>query len=81
MTESLEKYFDRLWPLNRSLTGNGNRETLKILSEIIELEISEIQSGTECFDWTVPPEWNVKDAWIKDNSGNKIIDFQKIICI
>lgn len=72
----MEKYFDRLFPINRSLTGNGNRETLKILSEIIDLNISEVPSGTGCFDWTVPPEWNVKEAWIKDSKGNIVIDFK-----
>lgn len=77
MKNELEKYFDRLWPINRSLTGDGNRETLKILSEIINLNISEIPSGTNCFDWTVPPEWNIKDAWIKNSSGKKIVDFSK----
>ena len=77
MKNEIEKYFDRLWPLNRSLTGNGNRQTLKILSELIDLQITEVPSGTECFDWTVPPEWNVKEAWIKDSTGNKIVDFSK----
>lgn len=76
MKEQIEKYFDRLWPLNRSLTGNGNRETLKILSEIADIKITEVPSGTECFDWTVPPEWNVKEAWIKDSKGNIIADFR-----
>src|SRR4051812_24161553 len=75
MKESLEKYFDLLFPINRSLTGNGNRETLKILSEIIPLKIYEIPSGTICFDWTVPPEWNVTEAWVKNSKGEKIIDF------
>jgi aminopeptidase-like protein len=72
----LEKYFDLLWPINRSLTGNGNRETLKILSELVDLKISEIPSKTQCFDWTVPSEWNVKEAWIKDPSGKTIVDFK-----
>ena len=76
MKENIEKYFDRLWPICRSLTGNGNRETLKILSEIIDLNVKEIPSGTTCFDWTVPPEWNVKEAWVKDSNGNIIIDFK-----
>jgi len=71
----IESYFDRLWPINRSLTGNGNRETLKILSELIDLQITEVPSGTECFDWSVPPEWNVKEAWIKDSNGHKIVNF------
>lgn len=77
MNLDLESIFDRLWPLNRSLTGNGNRETLRILSEYIPLNISEIPCGTKCFDWEIPPEWNVKDAWIKDASGRKIVDFCK----
>ena len=70
----LEKYFDRLWPIRRSLTGNGNRESLKILSEIVDLKVTEVPSGTQCFDWTVPPEWNIREAWIKDSKGNKIVD-------
>lgn len=77
MKHEIEKYFDRLWPINRSLTGNGNRETLKILSELVDMKIREIPSGTQCFDWTVPPEWNVREAWVKDSSGKKIIDFSE----
>jgi aminopeptidase-like protein len=77
MKKEIEDYFDRLWPLNRSLTGNGNRETIKILSELIDLKITEVPSGTECFDWNVPPEWNVREAWIKDSKGNVIVDFSK----
>ena len=75
MRASLEQYFDRLWPINRSLTGNGNRESLKILSEVIDIKTFEVPSGTQCFDWTVPPEWNVKEAWLKDSKGNVIADF------
>lgn len=77
MKKELEKYFDRLWPINRSLTGEGNRQTFKILSEIVDLKISEAPSGTACFDWNIPPEWNVKEAWIKNENGDKIIDFAK----
>jgi len=76
MKERLEHYFDRLWPIARSLTGNGNRETLKILSELINLEIAEVPSGTLCYDWNVPAEWNIHEAWIKDSKGNKIVDFK-----
>ncbi len=76
MKQELESYFDRLWPICRSLSGDGNRETLKILSEIVDLNISEIRSGTVCFDWVVPPEWNAKEAWIKDSHGNTIVDFK-----
>lgn len=72
----IEEYFDRLWPINRSLTGNGNRESLRILSEIIPLKLYEIPSGTECFDWKVPPEWNVREAWIKDEKGKEVVNFK-----
>lgn len=75
LEKEIEEYFDKLWPINRSLTGNGNRESLKIIKEIVDLNISEIPSGTKCFDWTVPPEWNVNEAWVKDCSGQKIINF------
>jgi len=77
MEKELEKYFDKLWPITRSLTGNGNRETLRILSDIIDIKTNEVPSGTQCFDWNVPPEWNIKEAWIKNNKGEKIIDFSK----
>ena len=64
MIQDLEAYFDRLWPINRSLTGEGNRETLRILSELADMKVEEVPSGTACFDWIVPPEWNVREAWI-----------------
>lgn len=78
MQKELEHFFDRLFPINRSLTGNGNRESLKILSEIVNLTIKEVPSGTSCYDWVVPSEWNVKEAWIKDSAGNKIVDFNEL---
>ena len=77
MTHDIELYFDRLWPLNRSLTGNGNRETLTILSELLDLKVTEVPSGTKCYDWNVPPEWNVKEAWIKNSKGEIIVDFSE----
>ncbi len=77
MKEVLEKYFDRLWPINRSLTGDGNRESLSILSEIAGIKQHEVPSGTKCFDWVIPPEWNVKDAYVKGPDGKKLIDFKR----
>ncbi len=76
IVSKLEVLFDKLWPINRSLTGDGNRLTLEVLKEVIDLQISEIPSGTACFDWVVPPEWNIKEAWIKDHVGNIILDFK-----
>ena len=68
-----------LWSLNRSLTGDGNRESLKILKKINpKLKIFEVPSGTKAFDWKIPHEWNVKEAFLKDLTTNKvIIDFKK----
>jgi len=77
MQQQFEHYFDRLWSLNRSLTGEGNRESLRILSELVDLKVHEIPSGTACFDWNVPPEWNAREAWIKDPNGNIVVDFRE----
>jgi aminopeptidase-like protein len=77
MKNLIELYFDKLFPINRSLTGDGNRESLKILKELVDLNITEVPSGLKCFDWKVPSEWNVNEAWIKDDSGNEIINFKK----
>ena len=66
-----------LFPLCRSLTGNGVRESLKIIKKHIPLEIHEISSGTKVFDWTIPREWNIRDAFILDEHGNKIVDFKE----
>ena len=68
---------EELWPLNRSLTGDGNRKTLEILRrEFPSLEIREVPSGTQAFDWEVPLEWVVREAWIKAPDGRKICDFE-----
>ena len=67
----------RLFNINRSLTGEGNRKTLKIIKKKIRaLKILEFKSGKKVFDWIVPPEWNVKDAYVLDQN-KKIIDFKK----
>lgn len=66
----------RLWPICRSITGEGVRQTLSIISEYIpDIKIHEIPTGAQCFDWQVPKEWSIKDAYIKDADGNKIISF------
>jgi aminopeptidase-like protein len=64
-----------LYPLCRSITGSGSRATFARLAREIPLEIHEIPSGTQVFDWTVPEEWNIREAWIKDPQGRKVVDF------
>jgi aminopeptidase-like protein len=65
------------YPICRSITGDGVRRTLAMIRERIPLEIHEVPSGTPVFDWTVPKEWNIRDAWIKDPSGHKVVDFKE----
>ena len=66
-----------LFPICRSITGNGVRKTLQIISKEIPLEIHEIPTGKNVFDWEIPKEWNINDAYIKAPNGQKIVDFQK----
>lgn len=71
------KLAEKLFPINRSLSGNGNRETLKIIKKIIpSLKIHEAKSGKKVFDWEIPYEWNISDAYIIDPRGKKIVDFK-----
>ena len=73
----LENYFDRLWPICRSITGEGLRESLNILREILPLEIHEAATGKQVFDWTIPSEWNIQDAYILSPDGRRIAEFKK----
>lgn len=66
----------RLYPICRSITGDGVRETLGILRERLPIEVHEIRSGTQVYDWTVPKEWNIRDAYIMDDRGRKVVDFR-----
>lgn len=65
-----------LFPICRSITGNGIRQSLKIINEIVPITRYEVPTGTKVFDWTVPKEWNIRDAYIRDERGNKIVDFK-----
>lgn len=75
--EEMHALIETLYPICRSITGNGVRETLRILSERIALEIHEVPSGTPVLDWEVPLEWNIRDAYVKDSRGDRVIDFRE----
>lgn len=74
--KKIENVFDKLWPICRSITGRGYQTSLDILSKINSFKKINFKSGSKIFDWKVPDEWNIKDAYIK-YKGKKIIDFRK----
>ncbi|MDC3087772.1 DUF4910 domain-containing protein [Candidatus Pelagibacter sp.] len=76
-SKKIENLFDVLWPFNRSITGDGVRQTHKEISKIINIKTSEIPSGKKVYDWTIPEEWNPIEAYVLDDNGKKIIDFKK----
>ncbi len=73
--EAMHSLASQIYPICRSITGDGVRETLRILGERVPYQVSEVPSGTAVFDWTVPQEWNINDAYILDASGKRIVDF------
>ena len=73
----LYEFAARLYPICRSITGAGVRETLQLIRARIPLAIHEVRSGTRLFDWQVPPEWNIEDASVSDADGRRVIDFRK----
>lgn len=74
-SEELYALVKRLYPICRSITGRGLRQTLDIISELIPLDRIEVASGTPVLDWTVPMEWNIRDAYIEDSAGKRVVDF------
>ncbi len=76
--EEMIRFIADLYPICRSITGDGVRETLRRVQRRIPIEIHEVPSGTQVFDWNVPREWNIRDAWIKNPRGEKIVDFQRL---
>src|SRR6185312_483913 len=73
----LYRFAAELYPICRSITGEGIRETLRMVQGKIPLRLTEVPTGTAVLDWTVPKEWNIRDAYIKDAEGNKVVDFKK----
>jgi aminopeptidase-like protein len=81
MTKTAAKQADallhNLFPICRSITGGGLRQTLDLLRQVTPFDLHEVPSGTACYDWTVPDEWTVRDAFVADPGGRRVIDFQK----
>lgn len=73
--EDLYQLINRLYPICRSITGNGVRQSLEIMQEYLPLQVNEVPTGTAVFDWTIPKEWNINDAYIKNRKGEKLVDF------
>ena len=75
LATDLQAMVEELYPICRSITGNGVRRTLEMVARHVPLEVHEVASGTPVLDWTVPLEWNVRDAYIADASGRRVVDF------
>ncbi|MFM9607499.1 DUF4910 domain-containing protein [Streptomyces niveiscabiei] len=73
--EEMHALVERLYPLCRSITGDGVRATLEIVGEHVPLEVHEVPTGTQVLDWTVPQEWNIRDAYVADATGRRVVDF------
>jgi aminopeptidase-like protein len=71
-------FISTMYPICRSITGNGVRETLKLIEKQIPIRTFEVPTGTKVFDWEIPKEWNIRDGYIKNQNGDKIIDFKKL---
>ncbi len=76
VASELHSLVSELYPICRSITGDGVRDTLRRIQQRLPLTIHEVPSGTHVFDWTVPREWNIRDAWIKNLKGERVVDFQ-----
>ena len=75
--EELHQFARELYPICRSITGEGFRKTLGMIQQRIPLQTTEVPTGTEVFDWTVPKEWNIRDAFIKSANGKRLVDFHQ----
>ena len=80
--EKMILWAKELFPLCRSITGNGLLETLKYLKKInSSLTIHKVRSGTKVYDWNIPDEWNIEESYLEHESGKRFAEFKKIICM
>src|SRR5215467_8470871 len=75
--QELHDFAAELYPICRSITGDGIRQTLALIRSRIPLQVVEVPSGAAVFDWTIPKEWNIRDAYVKNSAGKRIIDFHR----
>jgi aminopeptidase-like protein len=75
LADEAQDLLERLFPICRSLTGDGVRQTLAILREVAEFDIKEVPSGTQVYDWVIPDEWNIRSGYLETLSGERIVDF------
>jgi aminopeptidase-like protein len=73
----MHELITELYPICRSITGEGLRQTLRRIARMVPIEMHEVPTGTPVFDWTVPREWNIRDAWVKNGAGERVIDFSR----
>ncbi len=75
--EEMYRLIEELYPICRSITGEGLRATLRRIQQEIPITIREVPTGTPVFDWTVPREWNIRDAYVKNAAGERVVDFRR----
>lgn len=75
--ERMHQLAERLYPVCRSITGQGVRDTLAEIKDVIPLDVKSVASGTTVYDWTVPNEWNIRDAYVENSAGKRVIDFKQ----
>ncbi len=75
--EQMHRFMAELYPICRSITGEGVRQTLAAIGRRIPLHVRQVASGTAVFDWVVPREWNIRDAYIKNSAGERLVDFRR----
>ena len=75
--QAMHRFISDMYPICRSITGDGVRKTIDLIREYIPLTTCEVPSGLKVFDWTIPHEWNVRDGYIKNSAGERVVDFRK----